>query len=613
MLSAAKIEKIYKILSKYKGYNNQILYYKSLYNNGKLILNDFSAKYIEDNRHYKPIDVNRVVKISSDYGAYLKEKLNLEFVPNRVRILRIIGEYGNSLHCYMQYRNSVPPKLWYISRNYILDGLSNIKMLQISDVDFTKYDKMTESDGRMLKEHQKEAVCFLLSNKKCILADQMGCGKTTSAIIAALEGGFDRILVITTASMKSTWQREISLYEDPSNISIVNGTKWEDGHKFTIINYDILQNFYQVPYEEHEIVDPDTGNVTVKKQKSRNKRLIKRCLEESSLFKEKFQCIIIDEAQRLSNKTSIRYKTTYDFIHRLKPEYIFMLTGTPLTNRPINLFNILCLIDADVTRDYNYYCKRYCEGKEIHLKTGKTVMLNKGASHLDELREKIKHLYIRRLQSDVNKLVDKTKVVREYSLNDSQMAEYSRLWEDYLKIQAANGRKDADVYKDLVESIIVRQYLALQMVPHTIELADSQLEYGEKVIIVTNFKEELDKFMEHYGSKAVAYRGNMTNKQKDNAVSSFMNSDKVNVFVCNLTAASLGITLTASHFIIFNSYSWIAADNEQMEFRIYRLTQTKDITCVYQTFDDPISKDMFEKVCLKKEIMDQTIKSEKEK
>ena len=105
----------------------------------------------------------------------------------------------------------------------------------------------------------------------------------------------------------------------------------------------------------------------------------------------------------------------------------------------------------------------------------------------------------------------------------------------------------------------------------------------------------------------------MTAKAKDKAVDSFMNNPNTTVFICNLTAASVGITLTASHYIIFNSYSWVSADNKQMEDRIYRLTQDKDVTCVYQMFTDSISKEMYDIVKNKELIAEEVIKTEKDK
>ena len=613
MFSAAKLKKIYSVLENYNGDNNQIMYYKYKYEKGTFEVTDFSGEYILSNKNYKTKEINKTVKISMDFGDKLRKEYDLDFIPVKLKITKIIGEIGNSYHCYAQFRRSVPPKLMFVNKNYILNDIPVHEKFEIGEIDFDKYDKKTEHIGRKLKEHQKEAVRFLLTNRKCILADEMGCGKTTSAIVAAIEGGFKKVLIVTTASVKTSWKRELMLYEDEENITIMSGSKWSNPNKFTITNYDILQNFYSIPYEQVEEVNQETGEVTYKLKKSNKKKVIKENLDKSPLFQEHFDCVIIDEAHKLSNRTSIRYKVMYDFLHRAKPNAVFLLTGTPLTKRPINLYHVLKLIDADITKDYMYYCMRYCDGKKLKLRTGKEVMLNNGASNLDELKEKIKHLYIRRLQSDVNDLVEKTVITKEYDLNDKQKEEYDKLWGDYLEAQKLAGNEDVEQYKDLVEGMLVRQYLAMEMIPNTIELADSKLNYDEKVIIVCTFQEELEVFQKHYKGKAVIFNGKMTTKEKDKAVDEFMNNPKVTVFICNLVAASVGLTLTSSNIIIFNSYSFSATDNEQMEYRIYRLNQTKDVTCVYQLFTDSISKDMFDKVNYKKQIIRETIKSEIEK
>lgn len=613
MFSAVKIRRIYDILKNYNGTNNKIRFYQYQYMHGKYKIDDFSSAYIAKNKDYVTKDVNKIIKISSDYGQKLKDNFMLEFIPKVIKITKVIGEIKNSYHCYVQFRQSVSPQLLFVNKNYLLQPLFDRPTVKYDDIDFSKYDKMTEKYDRKIKDHQKTAIKFLLENKKCILADQQGLGKTTSSIVAALEGGFKKILIITTASLKTTWKREISLYEDVSNISIMNGSKWENPQKFTITNYDIMQNFYSVAYEEKEIMDENTGEVKKIKKKSNKKALIKENLDKSPLFNENFDCVIFDEAQKLSNKTSIRYKTISDFLHRSKPEAIFLLTGTPLTNRPMNLFQILCLLDSDIVKDANYYCTRYCDGKKMKLKSGKTIMTSNGATNLDELCEKLKPLYIRRLQSEIPGMVGKTVTTKEYDLSDKQKEKYDVLWKEYLDAQAEIGNTDAALYKDLVEGIIVRRYLAKEMVSNTIELTDSQIEYGEKVIIVCTFQDEIDMLKKHYGDKSVIYNGKMTAKQKDKAIESFMNDESIMVFIANLTAVSVGLSLTVSHFLIFNSYSWQAAENNQAMDRIYRLTQTKDVACVYQLFTDSISKDMFNKVMKKEEIMNATIKAESEK
>ena len=613
MFKANVIKKTYKQLEKYDGDNNLILYYKNQLNKGHFELNDFSKEYIANNFTYKSKNVNKIVKISSDFGSFLQEKYKLDFLPKKVKIFRIIGEMGNSYHCYAQFRKSVNPQLMFISKNYILDIDFLEEKYNHIDIDFSKYDNLTKKYNRKLKEHQKIGISYLLDHKKCILADQQGLGKTTQAIVAAIEGKFNKILIITTASLKTTWLNEICYFDENSNITVVNGNDWVDSKKYTIINYDILKKYYHIAYEEYEFFDEKTNSFVVKKKKSLKKDTINENLQKSKLYMEGFDCVIIDEAHRLSNSNSNRYKITYDLLQKLKPTAIFLLTGTPLTNRPINLYNLLYLLDTVVTKDYTYFCKRYCNAREITLSNNKKILINNDASHLDELSEKIKHLYIRRLQSEIPGMVEKTIYVKEYDLNKQQREKYEKLWDEYIIAQQEKGKYNTEEYRNLVEGVLVRQYLAKEMIPNTIELTNSHIDYGEKVIIVCNFQEEIDILKQYYKDKAVVYNGKMTLKAKDKAVDRFMNDDKIMVFIANLTAVSLGLSLTVSHFLVFNSYSWQAAENNQAMDRIYRLTQTKNVICTYQCFTDSISKNMFEKVMFKEKIMNATIKSEKEK
>lgn len=625
------VSKAYEILKTYTGDNNQIRYYKSLYDNNRLILEDFGVQYILNNYDYEPIEVNKNVKIAPELGEIIKDKFMLDFIPPKIHITRIIGEMGGSYHGYVKSKSG--SQLLYLKKKYILDKLVDIDYNTL-DIDFSVYDNMSSAQGRKLKEHQKTAVKFLTANKKCILADSMGLGKSVSAIISSLVGGYKNILIISPASLKSSWKKDLLYYVPEDEINIVNGSKWTPGSKFTLINYDIIDNFHKVPMEPvfdvQEIYDKDgnvvetlrtpvmvkdksTGKLVQKMQKSRKKADIQKALSESPLFLENYDCVIIDEAQKLSNNTSIRYKTIYDFLRKSNPKGIFLLTGTPLTNRPINLYHILKLIDADITRDYNYFIKRYCGGVELHLKDGRTIIKHGDATNLDELRERIKDIYIRRLASETGEMVGKTIVRKYYDLTEKQKAEYDKLWNEYQKAQENIGKYDSEQYRQLVEGMLVRQYLAKEMTEHTIDLVDEYLESNEKVVIITCFQEEMDIFKKHYSKSCVVYNGKMTTKQKDKAQDEFLNNPKVMVFVGQIEACGTGLSLPVSKTIMFNSYSWSSTSNKQAEDRVYRLTQTRDVECIYQLFTDSISQDMFDKVIYKELIANQTIKSEKEK
>ena len=622
------VDKAYEIIKGYNGYSNYMKYLQYKVNSCHYILNDFDIEYIINNKDFVPYELNKTVKISVDFGRKLDEKFLIGFTPEKIRISSVIGEMGNSFHCYIQYRQSVPPVLTYVNKNNILTPLETVDYNTV-EVDFDKYDKSSK-DGRKLKILQKEGIKFLLANRKCILADSMGCGKTIQSIIAAMASNSKKILIITTASLKTNWKRELTIYNDEKDIQILQGSKDEIcDKKYVITNYDILINYYEVPTEtvyETEYVYNENGKREVirkpvmvkskdgqlieKQKKSTRKDVIEECLKNSPLFLNKFDCVIIDEAQKLSNNSSNRYKVIDDFLKRAKPNYVFLLTGTPLTNKPINLYYILKLIDAPITRDYRYFIKRYCDAKTFRLKTGKEVTTINGASNLEELREKIKHLYIRRLLTEMTDMVDKNIITKTYDLTELQRVEYERLWQEYLDAQIEQGNEDSEQYRQLVEGILVRQYLAKQMVDNTIKLVDNMLEEGGKVIIVCTFAEEIAMFKNYYKKKCVVYDGKMTAKAKDKAEQAFNNDKNVRVFIGQILAAGVGLNLVVANKMVFNSYSWVAADNAQIEDRIYRLTQKNDVTCVYQLFNDSMSKHMYDTVIGKKNMMDTIIKSE---
>lgn len=630
----------YRISQKVKKGEN--LYYKeikrlglNIHGNNKFIPNEYKFDSKE----------NRIKLLRGlmDSDGYITKKNNkISFSNKSLKLCKDVIELVQSLgglatlHKYIRNKNNSKTSIEYmVSIKIEICPFSLKRKCERYTITTNHRKYLVKSIKNVKFSHKSQAVCIKVNSPdhSYLTNNYIVTHNTTSAIVAAIGGGFKKILIITTASLKTTWKKEIELYEDGNEITVINGSNWDGSKKFTIANYDIIQNFYEVPMEpvfEEQIIigkngaietlrvpvmvkSKSTGKMVQKMQKSRKKEKIMECLRNSPLFLNKFDCVIIDEAQKLSNNTSIRYKTIDDFLKRSQPQAVFLLSGTPLTNRPFNLYNILKLIGAEITKDYKYFITRYCDGKTFRLKDGREITTANGASNLNELREKIKHLYIRRLQSDIPGMVNKTILTREYDLTLEQQDVYNKLWQDYLDAQDEEKAVESENYRQLVEGGIVRQYLAKEMTQHTIEEVDEIIEYGEKVIVFCTYKEEMEMFKKHYGNKCVVHNGEMTTKQKDKSVNEFMNNPKVMVFIGQIISASVGLTLTVANKLIFNSYSWVAADNLQAQDRIYRLTQTRDVTCQYNLFTDSVSQDMFEKVMRKELIMNETIKSENEK
>ena len=370
-------------------------------------------------------------------------------------------------------------------------------------------------------------------------------------------------------------------------------------------------------------------------------------MSNSQLFQSKFDLVIIDEAHRLSNTKSGIFKIVSDLVKRSNPKGIYAITGTPITNRPINFFNMLKIIDSPLAKDWKYYVQRYCDGKEIFnarekkaytamflRSIGKTswydltileqeqlnkyleqhckrIWLTNGASHLDELQEVIKPYYIRRDKSDIKTLVNKTIKVLEYELDTEMREAYENVWNEYLKEKADTSKSEK--FKRITEGIVFRQWLANQMIPYTIKKVEELVEQGHKVVVFTSFDNEIYELQAAFGDSCVIHNGKLNAVKKTKAVDEFQNNSSKKIFIGNIISAGVGLTLVASDTVVFNSITFVPGDMLQAEDRVHRLNQDKDCTIYYQVFKDTYMEHMFDIVHGKSEIIDKLIISEKDK
>lgn len=642
------------ILKDYNGTNpyiielkNKVLVYKTA------TLNAFSNEYIERNHDKTPRPINKMVRLADWYGELKAEEWGVK--AEKLYIAHYMGDTSKFYHVYGMYRRSqgkyaslfIPKDA--ILTDFLAEDYDNL------EIDFQPYN---EKSGRTLRPHQERGVKFLLSRKKAILSLNMGMGKSLCAIVAALEGNYNKILVICPASVKSTWKSELSWLVPNDEITVVEGQKWKE-NRFTIINYDILDNFYTVPTEivdrKKRVVDDDgkIHYITEKKEViSRKKDIIEEAMSQSQLFQSNFDLIIIDEAHMLSNNKSIRYKVVSDLIKRSNPDGIFELSGTPLKNNTLNLFWLLKLIDAPITYDYGRYVMRYCGGKQIYIKgerdkftnaflktkgkktwydltydekkeldeylskNARKIWLTNDSTNLDELQERIKHLYLRETDFGSSLEVKKEVKILEYDLTPSEEQMYRKAWDEYVTSKGLTDEQALQKLVDnkkLIEGSVFRQLTAKFMTTRSIELAEKHIANNEKVVIFCCFDNELYALQEYFGDRCVIYNGKMTAKQKDASKDRFMNDDTCVVFVGNVIAAGTGITLTAGNIVIFNNLSFVVADNLQSENRCYRMGQTKDCVVYYQFFKKTYMERIREILDIKNTVISNVILTETEK
>ena len=585
-ISKLKNRKTLAKLEEYKGNNEYILsLQEKLKKDSSFFISPSVAEYIELNYYKDSVEINKVIDITEFFGKQLQEKFELNHVPEKIFIETILGDTEKSYHVKGKvFKNQKYSPIFYLPKTQVFENLYDLEVEV--EVDFEKYQKM-DKRGWKLFPHQEQGVKFLLSKNNRILGDDMGLGKTIMSTVASIESGSKKVLIVCPANAKINWFREINAYIDEDEISIIKSGHWNP-KRYTIINYDILKNFHTITdgrknYKEHEIY---------------------RHLEN-----EGFDLIIMDEAHMVKNPSSNRAKIISQITKNIKRKWL--LTGTPLANRPMDFYNLLKICESPVTTSWKQYAFRYCDGKKFRkkLKTGqyKDIWLTDGASNLEELHERTKDLILRRKKDDHLDLPPK--IVAPYYMELDDMNEYNRAFDEYLEWAKSEGKRLGSG-RHMIELIVLRKYLALEKTKQSISLAEEAIENGKKVIIFTNFTHSFDALMKHFGRLAVGHNGKMNGTQKQHSVDAFQNDENVKVFVGNLISAGTAITLTEAEVVIMNDLDFVPANHAQAEDRAHRLGSTSTTNVYYPIAVGTIDEQMFDMLERKRKIIDTVIGDE---
>jgi SWI/SNF-related matrix-associated actin-dependent regulator 1 of chromatin subfamily A len=400
--------------------------------------------------------------------------------------------------------------------------------------------------------HQVEGVAFLLGRRKAILADDMGLGKTRQAVVAMREaapGG--PYLVVCPASVKRNWAREIHLVDPTITVHIIGDPEYElPNAEWTVINYDILGKHF------------------------------------GQLENTRWQGFVFDEAHYLKNRNAKRSKLSMTLAQtgeRDTGAIVYALTGTPVTNRPRDLFALLQLLAHPMGKSFIAFAKRYCAAYR-----NEYGWVTDGASNLEELVVQLRGALLRRSKDDVLDLPPKIRTWLPVPVTPGLGAkEISRVVQLLLMKEEGKKRERAHLLALLT---IAREKVAAAKVKQTIDLIESAVQQGEKVIVFSCFIDPVQKIKDHFGDAAVLLIGSTPTRQRQSLVDAFQNDDAVQVFAANIHAGGVGINLTAARQVIFNDLDWVPANHWQAEDRAYRIGQTNTVNVTYmiaeQTVDD---------------------------
>ncbi len=418
-------------------------------------------------------------------------------------------------------------------------------------------------DRSSLYPHQREAVDFIHANQgTCLVADEMGVGKSAESLWYAKEKGdkINRLLIVCPANVTYKWGIEVD--------------KWY-GKEWAVIT-KVKQDIPDVP-------------VLIMSYTIMQKRAL-------DLTDVPFDLAIFDECHALCNGNALRSKAA----RRIVATRTLFLSGTPFLNRPVELYNLLNMINPIEWENYWAYTGRYCDRQQKWIGKGRKVWDVSGASNLDELRHRLEPIMLRRTKKEVLKdLPELARVV--IPLDNEYKTEYNRVWQELKEVvKIAKNLKSPEV---LTRLTAVRQVVGMAKVKAAAELAEDILDNpNEKVVVYAHHKMVVEKLVEELKEYGVATIVGEDNQQtRADVVDKFQNKQFPRVIVMS-SAGAEGIDLWRASNLIFCEREWNAGKESQAEGRLHRIGQKNAVTAHYLVLKNTLDERVHNLIESKREV-----------
>ena len=400
----------------------------------------------------------------------------------------------------------------------------------------------------MLYKHQVQAIEWLGQRPKAILALDMGLGKTC---VSSLDLSVPA-LVVCPASLKLNWQAELAMWRPELGVQVVRSPKDPiKGLDVTIVNYDILGKL--------DLPTPTT--------------------------------LIVDEAHYIKNYKAKRTKLLMSLI-KATPN-VSLLTGTPIVNRPIELWTLLYSIGA-TKLGYFEFGMRFCAG----WKTPWDTYDFSGSSRKGELIKVLEPFMLRMTKEECIDLPSKTYRIIALDLSvDKREKQFS---------QDQIDTPDSIPFEAISD---IRRLNAERKLDQSISYIKDCLEQTDKIVVFAHHTHIIDGLMDALKEfEPVMVTGSVKNEDRHVAVQTFQNNPKCRVFVGNIKAAGVGLTLTAASHVVFVEAPWSPADLQQAADRCHRIGQQNNVTIDLLTITGSIDEIILHKILTKMDVIDSVIK-----
>ena len=335
--------------------------------------------------------------------------------------------------------------------------------------------------------------------------------------------------------------------------------------------------------------------------------------------------IAVDESTTIKNPGASRTKNIIKISKYAK--YKRILTGSPVTKSPLDLYTQCFFLNPDLLDHSSYYTfrTRYALMRNINV-GARSINVVIGYKNLSELSEKLKPFSYRVLKDDCLDLPPKTFLKRTIQLSDEQKRIYKQM--KTMALAELNGKITTTVN-------VITQLMRLQQITcghftaddgstqllknnRVDELMDVLEEVEGKAVIWAHFRQDIRTIVaaieKKYPASVVTYYGDTTTDERQNAIKRIQNKDsKVRFLVGTPQTGGYGITLTGASTMIYYSNGYDLEKRQQSEARIDRIGQEKPMTYIdimcEDTVDDKIVLSLRNKVNIAKEIMGEELKS----
>ncbi len=425
----------------------------------------------------------------------------------------------------------------------------------------------------------QEVIMRLHQYKCALLADEQGLGKTiqmAKLIADLIERTEGKILIICPASLKLNWKKELG--------------DWCFNHELRILNIQVITS-------SKDWINKDAGIVIV------NYDLLTKEHIQSEISKAGFIICICDEAHYLKNSKAARTKAVAKIMKNIN--YNVALTGTPILNKPIELYSLLkCLKATNILKPYDTFrpfAFRYCNAYD-----GRWGFDASGFSNLEELNFRLRSsIMVRREKKDVlTQLPDKS-----YQIIPLEADKKAK------EICASLNKLDIDKLKEkpelgsVGEIAKLRHELAMSKIDDSINYIKNLLENKDKLVVFAHHKIVIEKLFEALKEYyPVRFTGSCSAKEKDEAVRLFQTQPNCRVFLGNIQSAGVGITLTAADTAVFVESSWVPGELEQAVDRCHRIGQKNNVLAQFLTVSGSVDEIILHSIIKKKNVINRVMK-----